>query len=150
MIIVVFIDDYFIVCFGFVQLLGLEFDLQVVVEFGLGCEVLVGLLGCGVQVCICDIFMFDIFGLELLSQLLKGMMMIMFFVYDSFVLVEQVFNVGVCGFFFKCCSLDEFIVVVYMVVMGGCYLMLDIVIKLVFGCQDLLIKCECQVVEKLV
>lgn len=67
MIIVVFIDDYFIVCFGFVQLLGLEFDLQVVVEFGFGCEVLVGLLGCGVQVCICDILMLDIFGLELLS-----------------------------------------------------------------------------------
>lgn len=149
MIIVVFIDDYFIVRFGFAQLLGLEFDLQVVVEFGSGREALAGLSGRGVQVCICDIFMFDIFGLELLSQLSKGMATIMFFVYDSFALVEQAFNAGVRGFFFKRCSSDEFIVAVYTVVTGGCYLTSDIVIKLVFGRQDSLIKRERQVAEKL-
>lgn len=64
MITVALIDDHLIVRSGFAQLLGLEPDLQVVAEFGSGREALAGLPGCGVQVCICDISMPDISGLE--------------------------------------------------------------------------------------
>ncbi|WP_117085612.1 response regulator, partial [Klebsiella pneumoniae] len=67
------IDDHLIVRSGFAQLLGLEADFQVVAEFGSGREALAGLPGRGVQVCICDISMPDISGLELLNQLPKGM-----------------------------------------------------------------------------
>lgn len=55
------IDDHLIVRSGFAQLLGLEADFQVVAEFGSGREALTGLPGRGVQVCICDISMPDIF-----------------------------------------------------------------------------------------
>ena len=65
--ITVLIDDHLIVRSGFAQLLGLEPDLQVVAEFGSGREALAGLPGRGVQVCICDISMPDISGLELLK-----------------------------------------------------------------------------------
>ncbi|MBL1881165.1 response regulator, partial [Klebsiella pneumoniae] len=77
------IDDHLIVRSGFAQLLGLEADFQVVAEFGSGREALTGLPGRGVQVCICDISMPDISGLELLSQLPKGMATIMLSVHDS-------------------------------------------------------------------
>ncbi|EBE6944063.1 MFS transporter [Salmonella enterica] len=83
MITVALIDDHLIVRSGFAQLLGLEPDLQVVAEFGSGREALAGLPGRGVQVCICDISMPDISGLELLSQLPKGMATIMLSVHDS-------------------------------------------------------------------
>ena len=89
MITVALIDDHLIVRSGFAQLLGLEPDLQVVAEFGSGREALAGLPGRGVQVCICDISMPDISGLELLSQLPKGMATIMLSVHDSPALVEQ-------------------------------------------------------------
>ncbi|MSG11183.1 response regulator [Escherichia coli] len=89
MITVALIDDHLIVRSGFAQLLGLEADLQVVAEFGSGREALAGLPGRGVQVCICDISMPDISGLELLSQLPKGMATIMLSVHDSPALVEQ-------------------------------------------------------------
>lgn len=71
------IDDHLIVRSGFAQLLNLEPDFQVVAEFGSGREALAGLPGRGVQVCICDISMPDLSGLELLSQLPKGMATIM-------------------------------------------------------------------------
>lgn len=71
MITVALIDDHLIVRSGFAQLLGLEPDLQVVAEFGSGREALAGLPGRGVQVCICDISMPDISGLELLSSCRK-------------------------------------------------------------------------------
>lgn len=92
MITVALIDDHLIVRSGFAQLLGLEPDLQVVAEFGSGREALAGLPGRGVQVCICDISMPDISGLELLSQLPKGMATIVLSVHDSPALVEQALN----------------------------------------------------------
>lgn len=98
MITVALIDDHLIVRSGFAQLLGLEPDLQVVAEFGSGREALAGLPGRGVQVCICDISMPDISGLELLSQLPKGMATIMLSVHDSPALVEQALNAGARGF----------------------------------------------------
>ena len=107
MITVALIDDHLIVRSGFAQLLGLEPDLQVVAEFGSGREALAGLPGRGVQVCICDISMPDISGLELLSQLPKGMATIMLSVHDSPALVEQALNAGARGFLFyysKRCS----------------------------------------------
>lgn len=98
MITVALIDDHLIVRSGFAQLLGLEPDLQVVAEFGSGREALAGLPGRGVQVCICDISMPDISGLELLSQLPKGMATIMLSVHDSPALVEQALNAGRAAF----------------------------------------------------
>jgi two-component system uhpT operon response regulator UhpA len=92
------IDDHLIVRSGFAQLLNLEPDFQVVAEFGSGREALAGLPGRGVQVCICDISMPDLSGLELLSQLPKGMATIMLSVHDSPALVEQALNAGARGF----------------------------------------------------
>jgi two-component system uhpT operon response regulator UhpA len=88
------IDDHLIVRSGFAQLLNLEPDFQVVAEFGSGREALAGLPGRGVQVCICDISMPDLSGLELLTQLPKGMATIMLSVHDSPALVEQALNAG--------------------------------------------------------
>ena len=122
MITVALIDDHLIVRSGFAQLLGLEPDLQVVAEFGSGREALAGLPGRGVQVCICDISMPDISGLELLSQLPKGMATIMLSVHDSPALVEQALNAGARGFLSKRCSPDELISAVHTVATGGCYL----------------------------
>ena len=82
------IDDHLIVRSGFAQLLNLEPDFQVVAEFGSGREALAGLPGRGVQVCICDISMPDLSGLELLSQLPKGMATIMLSVHDSPALIH--------------------------------------------------------------
>ena len=118
MITVALIDDHLIVRSGFAQLLGLEPDLQVVAEFGSGREALAGLPGRGVQVCICDISMPDISGLELLSQLPKGMATIMLSVHDSPALVEQALNAGARGFLSKRCSPDELIAAVHTVATG--------------------------------
>ena len=133
MITVALIDDHTIVRSGFAQLLGLEPDLQVVAEFGSGSEALVGLPGRGVQVCICDISMPDISGLELLSQLPKGMAIIMLSVHDSPALVEQALNAGARGLPSKRCSPDELIAAVHTVATGGCYLTPDIAVKLAAG-----------------
>lgn len=149
MITVALIDDHLIVRSGFAQLLGLEPDLQVVAEFGSGREALAGLPGRGVQVCICDISMPDISGLELLSLLPKGMATIMLSVHDSPALVEQALNAGARGFLSKRCSPDELIAAVHTVATGGCYLTPDIAIKLASGRQDPLTKRERQVAEKL-
>ncbi|ENZ8491632.1 signal transduction histidine-protein kinase/phosphatase UhpB [Klebsiella pneumoniae] len=143
------IDDHLIVRSGFAQLLGLEADFQVVAEFGSGREALTGLPGRGVQVCICDISMPDISGLELLSQLPKGMAIIMLSVHDSPALIEQALNAGARGFLSKRCSPDELIAAVRTVAAGGCYLTPDIAMKLAAGRQDPLTKRERQVAEKL-
>ena len=113
------IDDHLIVRSGFAQLLNLEPDFQVVAEFGSGREALAGLPGRGVQVCICDISMPDLSGLELLSQLPKGMATIMLSVHDSPALVEQALNAGARGFLSKRCSPDELIAAVRTVSTGG-------------------------------
>lgn len=113
------IDDHLIVRSGFAQLLNLEPDFQVVAEFGSGREALAGLPGRGVQVCICDISMPDLSGLELLSQLPKGMAIIMLSVHDSPALVEQALNAGARGFLSKRCSPDELIAAVRTVATGG-------------------------------
>ncbi len=149
MITVALIDDHLIVRSGFAQLLGLEADLQVVAEFGSGREALAGLPGRGVQVCICDISMPDISGLELLSQLPKGMATIMLSVHDSPALVEQALNAGARGFLSKRCSPDELIAAVHTVATGGCYLTPEIAVKLAAGRQDPLTRRERQVAEKL-
>ncbi|XNM48073.1 transcriptional regulator UhpA [Escherichia coli] len=148
MITVALIDDHLIVRSGFAQLLGLEPDLQVVAEFGSGARRWRA-AGRGVQVCICDISMPDISGLELLSQLPKGMATIMLSVHDSPALVEQALNAGARGFLSKRCSPDELIAAVHTVATGGRHLTPDIAIKLASGRQDPLTKRERQVAEKL-
>ncbi|ATO31534.1 Transcriptional regulatory protein UhpA [Dickeya dianthicola] len=149
MITLALIDDHLIVRSGFAQLLGLEPDMQVVGEFGSGREALAGLPGRGTQVCICDISMPDLSGLELLSQLPKGMAVIMLSVHDSPALIEQALNTGARGFLSKRCSPDELIAAVRTVAGGGCYLTPDIALKLASGRRDPLTRRERQVAEKL-
>ncbi len=83
----------------------------------------------------------DISGLELLSQLPKGMATIMLSVHDSPALVEQALNAGRAAFS-KRCSPDELIAAVHTVATGGCYLTPDIAIKLASGRRDPLTKRE--------
>lgn len=149
MITIALIDDHVIVRSGFAQLLSLEPNFEVVAEFGSGSEALSGLPGRNVQVCICDISMPDISGLELLTQLPKGMSVIMLSVHDSPALVEQAINAGASGFLSKRCSPDDMIAAVNTVAAGGCYLTPDIVAKLASGRQDPLTRRERQVAEKL-
>ncbi len=87
------IDDHLIVRSGFAQLLGLEADFQVVAEFGSGREALRGYRGAACR-SVSAISMPDISGLELLSQLPKGMATIMLSVHDSPALIEQALNAG--------------------------------------------------------
>ena len=115
-------------------------------EFGSGREALAGLPGRGVQVCICDISMPDLSGLELLSQLPKGMATIMLSVHDSPALVEQALNAGRAGSSQNAVA-DELIAAVRTVSTGGCYLTPDIAIKLAAGRQDPLTRRERQVAE---
>lgn len=148
MITVALIDDHLIVRSGFAQLLGLEPDLQVVAEFGSGREALAGLPGRGVQVCICDISMPDISGLELLSQLPKAWRQLC----SPFTTVRRWLSRRLTrgrAAFSKRCSPDELIAAVHTVATGGCYLTPDIAIKLASGRQDPLTKRERQVAEKL-
>lgn len=84
----------------------------------------------------------DLSGLELLSQLPKGMATIMLSVHDSPALVEQALNAGARGFLSKRCSPDELIAAVRTVSTGGCYLTPDIAIKLAAGRQDPLTRRE--------
>ncbi|MBJ7223327.1 MULTISPECIES: transcriptional regulator UhpA [unclassified Brenneria] len=149
MITIALIDDHRIVRSGFAQLLALEPDMQVVGEFGSGREALAGLPGRAVQVCICDISMPDISGLELLSQLPKGMAVVMLSVHDSPALIEQALNAGAHGFLSKRCSPDELIAAVRTVTAGGCYLTPDVALKLASAKQDPLTRREHQVAEKL-
>jgi len=141
------IDDHVIVRSGFAQLLGLEPGFEVVAEFGGGRDALAGLPGRGVQVCICDISMPDLSGLELLKKLPKGMAVIMLSVHDSPALVEQALNAGARGFLSKRCSPDELIAAVHTVAKGGCYLTPEIALKLAAGRHDPLTKRERQVAE---
>ena len=143
------IDDHLIVRSGFAQLLGLEADFQVVAEFGSGREALAGLPGRGVQVCICDISMPDISGLELLSQLPKGMAIVMLSVHDSPALIEQALQAGAKGFLSKRCSPDELIAAVRTAAQGGCYLTPDIAHKLASSHRDPLTNREREVAQLL-
>ena len=143
------IDDHLIVRSGFAQLLGLEADFQVVAEFGSGREALAGLPGRGVQVCICDISMPDISGLELLSQLPKGMAIVMLSVHDSPALIEQALQAGAKGFLSKRCSPEELIAAVRTAAQGGCYLTPDIAHKLASSHRDPLTNREREVAQLL-
>lgn len=149
MITLALIDDHLIVRSGFAQLLALEPEFQMVAEFGSGREALAGLPGRGVQVCICDISMPDISGLDLLGLLPQGMATIMLSVHDSPALIEQALKAGARGFLSKRCSADELITAIHTVATGGCYLTPDIARKLTVGRQDPLTKRERQVAEKL-
>ncbi len=149
MICVALIDDHLVVRSGFAQLLGLEPDLKVVGQFASGQEALQGLPGSGAQVCICDISMPDISGLELLSLLPRGLAVIMLSVHDSPSLIEMALKAGAKGFLSKRCSPDELVAAIRAAAAGGCYLALDIAQRLAFARQDPLTERERQVAEKL-
>ena len=149
MITVALIDDHLIVRSGFAQLLGLEPDLQVVAEFGSGREALAGLPGRGVQVCICDISMPDISGLELAKPAAERYWRRLCSPFTTVLRwLSRRLTRGARGFLSKRCSPDELIAAVHTVATGGCYLTPDIAIKLASGRQDPLTKRERQVAEK--
>ncbi|ALP40050.1 transcriptional regulator UhpA [Aeromonas schubertii] len=149
MITIALIDDHLIVRSGFAQLLSLEPDLEVVGEFGSGQEALAGLPGCAPRVCICDISMPDISGLDLLSKLPRGLAVIMLSVHDSPALIEQALKAGAKGFLSKRCHPDELIAAVRTAASGGCYLTPEIAQKLACARQDPLTSRERQVAERL-
>ncbi|SIP95875.1 two component transcriptional regulator, LuxR family [Aeromonas sp. RU39B] len=149
MIAVALIDDHLVVRSGFAQLLGLEPDLRIVGQFSSGQEALQGLPGSGAQVCICDISMPDISGLDLLAQLPRGLAVIMLSVHDSPSLIEMALKAGAKGFLSKRCSPDELVAAIRTAASGGCYLTPEIARKLAFARQDPLTARERQVAEKL-
>ncbi|HEJ6996284.1 TPA: response regulator [Serratia marcescens] len=94
---VAFIDDHDIVRSGFVQLLSLEADIQVVGEFSGVAQARAGLPGLEVDVCICDISMPDGSGLDLLADIPSGIRVVMLSMHDNPALVEMALDRGAGG-----------------------------------------------------
>ncbi|MDQ9416966.1 LuxR C-terminal-related transcriptional regulator [Serratia marcescens] len=94
---VAFIDDHDIVRSGFVQLLSLEADIQVVGEFSGAAQARAGLPGLEVDVCICDISMPDGSGLDLLADIPSGIRVVMLSMHDNPALVEMALDRGAGG-----------------------------------------------------
>lgn len=86
---VAFIDDHDIVRSGFVQLLSLEADIQVVGEFSSAAQARAGLPGLEAEICICDISMPDGSGLDLLADIPSGIRVVMLSMHDNPALVEM-------------------------------------------------------------
>ncbi|GAA3597955.1 transcriptional regulator UhpA [Gibbsiella greigii] len=123
---VAFIDDHDIVRSGFVQLLSLETDIQVVGEFSSGAQARAGLPGIAVDVCICDISMPDGSGLDLLADIPSAIHVVMLSMHDNPALVEMALARGASGFLSKRCKPEDLITAVRTVAGGGVYLMPEI------------------------
>ena len=95
---VAFIDDHDIVRSGFVQLLSLEADIQVVGEFSSAAQARAGLPGLEAEICICDISMPDGSGLDLLADIPSGIRVVMLSMHDNPALVEMALDRGASGF----------------------------------------------------
>ena len=91
---VAFIDDHDIVRSGFVQLLSLEADIQVVGEFSSAAQARAGLPGLEAEICICDISMPDGSGLDLLADIPSGIRVVMLSMHDNPALVEMALERG--------------------------------------------------------
>lgn len=130
---VAFIDDHDIVRSGFVQLLSLEADIQVVGEFSSAAQARAGLPGLEVDVCICDISMPDGSGLDLLADIPSGIRVVMLSMHDNPALVEMALDRGAGGFLSKRCKPEDLITAVRTVAGGGVYLMPEIALLLAQG-----------------
>ena len=123
---VAFIDDHDIVRSGFVQLLSLEADIQVVGEFSSAAQARAGLPGLEAEICICDISMPDGSGLDLLADIPSGIRVVMLSMHDNPALVEMALDRGASGFLSKRCKPEDLITAVRTVAGGGVYLMPEI------------------------
>ncbi|SUI41377.1 Transcriptional regulatory protein uhpA [Serratia marcescens] len=123
---VAFIDDHDIVRSGFVQLLSLEADIQVVGEFSSAAQARAGLPGLEAEICICDISMPDGSGLDLLADIPSGIRVVMLSMHDNPALVEMALERGASGFLSKRCKPEDLITAVRTVAGGGVYLMPEI------------------------
>ncbi|CNE27264.1 transcriptional regulator UhpA [Yersinia nurmii] len=142
---VAFIDDHDIVRSGFVQLLSMEDDIQVVGEFSSAEQARAGLPGLNPHICICDISMPDQSGLDLLNDIPSGIGVIMLSMHDSPALVEMALERGAKGFLSKRCKPDDLITAVRTVGGGGVYLMPEIAQRLVQVAVDPLTRREREV-----
>ncbi|EKN3345729.1 transcriptional regulator UhpA [Yersinia ruckeri] len=142
---VAFIDDHDIVRSGFVQLLSMEDDIQVVGEFSSAQQARAGLPGLNPHICICDISMPDQSGLDLLKDIPSGIRVIMLSMHDSPALVEMALERGAKGFLSKRCKPEDLITAVRTVGSGGVYLMPEIAQQLVQVAIDPLTRREREV-----
>ncbi|MFP1726423.1 transcriptional regulator UhpA [Lonsdalea quercina] len=142
---VVFIDDHYIVRSGFVQLLALEEDIDVVGEFSSAAEARKGLPGLQAHICICDISMPDESGLDLLADLPYGLAVIMLSMHDNPAMVELALERGARGFLSKRCHPEDLVTAVRTVGQGGVYLMPEIARQLTRSQVDPLTRREGEV-----
>ncbi|KAA9000574.1 transcriptional regulator UhpA [Affinibrenneria salicis] len=142
---VVFIDDHAIVRSGFVQLLTLEDDIEVVGEFSSAVDARAGLPGLRAQICICDIAMPGESGLDLLSDLPSGLGVIMLSMHDNPAMVELALKRGARGFLSKRCHPEDLVTAVRTVGQGGVYLMPEIAQRLARAQVDPLTRRESEV-----
>ena len=116
---VAFIDDHDIVRSGFVQLLSLEADIQVVGEFSSAAQARAGLPGLEAEICIRDISMPDGSGLDLLADIPSGIRVVMLSMHDNPALVEMALERGASGFLSKRCKPEDLITAVRVLINGS-------------------------------
>jgi len=102
MIKVALVDDHIIVRSGFVQLLAMEQDIEVVGEYCSVAEASEGLPVNIPTVCIIDISMPVKNGLELLVEISSQMNCIMLSVHESPIMIKKALDMGAKGFLSKC------------------------------------------------
>lgn len=122
MIKIAFIDDHLIVRSGFIKLLSMEKDIQVVGEYDTADEASAALETNKAHIYILDISIPGKNGLELLAEISKKVDCIMLSIHESPTMVEKAFELGARGFLSKSCSPEEMINAVHTVANGKKYL----------------------------
>ena len=153
MIKVALVDDHMIVRSGFVQLLSMEQDIEIVGEYCSVSEASKGLSINVAKVCIIDISMPVKSGLELLVEISSKINCIMLSVHESPIMVKKALDMGAKGFLSKRCSPEELVCAVRTVATGKQYVMLDLALKVrnstMLDCVQQLTKREHQIAEML-
>ena len=153
MIKVALVDDHMIVRSGFVQLLSMEQDIEIVGEYCSVSEASKGLSINVAKVCIIDISMPVKSGLELLVEISSKMNCIMLSVHESPIMVKKALDMGAKGFLSKRCSTEELLSAVRTVAAGKKYIMPDLALKVrnstMLDCVQQLTKREYQIAEML-
>jgi len=153
MIKVALVDDHIIVRSGFVQLLSMEQDIEVVGEYCSVAEASKGLPVNVPTVCIIDISMPVKNGLELLVEISSKMNCIMLSVHESPIMIKKALDMGAKGFLSKRCSPEELVSAVRAAAIGKQYVMVDLALKMrnstMVDCVQQLTKREYQIAEML-
>ena len=128
MIKIALIDDHIVVRSGFAQLLTLEPDISIVVQYASAQEAWPHLISLDIDVAIMDISMPDESGLQLLTRLRKkkpDFRTIILSIYDTPAFVQSALDAGASAYLTKCCGPEELVQAVRSVYQGGCYLCAD-------------------------